>query len=505
MKKLVRTGLMLILLCAFLQPDAAFSKEDVAPLSTESQMCIGCHASVTPGIVSDWKNSRMAKTTPGRAKEKPDLEKRVSFENMRKELADVVIGCAECHTMNPEKHEDTFDHAGVRVHPVVTPGDCAACHPAERKEFSENIMAEAHGNLEDNPLYGALVTAAAGSLKFSDMKLEQKEPSDDTKADSCLFCHGTKLKVKKTAGRETDMGPMEFPVIQGWPNQGVGRINPDNSKGSCSACHPRHRFSIETARKPETCSQCHKGPDVPAYKVYSVSKHGNIYNSQKNSDKWDFASVPWKVGKDMEAPTCAACHISLLTTEDGTPLAQRTHRMNDRLAWRIFGLPYAHAHPQSPDTSKIVNKDGLALPTALDSTPARDFLISENTMNKREETMQQVCRGCHSSGWIKGHFSRLESTIEETNAQTLTATKILQEAWEKGAAKGPSENKSPFDEAIERMWAETWLFYANSTRFASAMGGADYGVFAQGRWYLTGNITLMVKLLELKTDLKQKD
>jgi hydroxylamine dehydrogenase len=39
---------------------------------------------------------------------------------------------------------------------------------------------------------------------------------------------------------------------------------------------------------------------------------------------------------------------------------------------------------------------------------------------------------------------------------------------------------------------EQWLFYANSTRLASAMAGADYGVFANGRWYLSKNIRTML-------------
>lgn len=501
MKGLVRAAAVTGLLGIFILP-AAFADQDNEKISQKSRQCLGCHESATPAIVSDWKNSRMSKTTPDQAIKEPELSRRVSFESLSEDLSGSVVGCAECHTLQPEDHADSFDHAGSRVHTVVTPDDCAVCHPAERKQYSDNIMSQAHGNLQDNEVYQHLVTAAAGPLAFEDLKLKQDIPSDETDADSCLFCHGTRLEVETTEERETSMGPMDFPVIRGWPNQGVGRINPDKSKGSCASCHPRHRFAIETARKPETCSQCHKGPDVPAYKVYTVSKHGNIYNAQKNSDEWNFSAVPWTLGKDLEAPTCATCHVSLLTSKDGQVVSERTHRMNDRLAWRIFGLPYAHAHPESADTTKIKSKDGLALPTALDGTPASDFLISEETMDERNRTMQQACRGCHSGGWVKGHFSRLEHTIEETNAQTLTATQIIQEAWERGAAEGPFQGGSPFDETIERMWTENWLFYANSTRFASAMGGADYGVFAQGRWYLTRNIHEMADLLELKTDSK---
>ena len=86
---------------------------------------------------------------------------------------------------------------------------------------------------------------------------------------------------------------------------------------------------------------------------------------------------------------------------------------------------------------------------------------------------------------------------------TLTATRILLTAWEKGVARGLSQKASIFDETIEKMWVEQWLFYANTTRFASAMAGADYGAFANGRWYLSKNIQKMVDWLELKTRMKK--
>ncbi len=74
---------------------------------------------------------------------------------------------------------------------------------------------------------------------------------------------------------------------------------------------------------------------------------------------------------------------------------------------------------------------------------------------------------------------------------TLAATKILLAAWDRGLAMGLAQHDSIFNEAIEKMWAEEWLFYANSTRFATAMGGADYGVFADGRWAMSRNIQKM--------------
>jgi hypothetical protein len=333
--------------------------------------------------------------------------------------------------------------------------------------------------------------------------LRAHAPDDLTNADSCLACHGTQIEVQGLAARDTDMGEMEFPVLTGWPNQGVGRVNPDGSKGACTACHTRHEFSIKMARQPYTCSQCHKGPDVPAYPVYMVSKHGNIFASQK--DGWDFESIPWVAGRDFTAPTCATCHVSLIQSEAGGVLAERTHQMSDRSKYRIFGLIYAHPHPSSSDVTTIRNKAGLPLPTELTGEPAMDYLIGPKEQEARLERMMKVCSACHSRSWTEGHFARLDHSIETTNAMTKAATQIVLSAWDRKLAKGLAENDNIFNEAIERKWVNQWLFYANSTRFASAMGGADYGVFANGRYHLSDNLGEMYDWLRFLEMTKEKE
>ncbi|MHB8765181.1 MAG: multiheme c-type cytochrome [Deferrisomatales bacterium] len=461
-----------------------------APVSSATEACLGCHAEVTPGIVADWRASRHSRVSPGEALRRAPRERRVSASSAPEGLADTAVGCAECHTRDPDRHADTFEHNGFRVHVVVTPDDCAACHPEERAQYAENLMANAHGNLQDNPLYRQLAEAVNGLQTFDRGALTPHGSDPQTDADSCLACHGTRVEVTALAPRDTAFGEMTFPVLSGWPNQGVGRINPDGSKGACTSCHPRHQFSIEVARKPYTCSQCHKGPDVPAYPVYMVSKHGNIYDALEA--KWDFDAVPWVPGKHFTAPTCAACHVSLLTTEGGEVVAERTHRMNDRSEYRLFGLVYAHPHPVSADTTVIKNRAGLPLPTELTGELAEGFLIGPEEQRARRERMQKICHQCHSRQWTDGHFARLDRTVETTNAMTLAATRIVLDAWGQGLARGPAQGDSPFNEALERKWVSQWLFYANSTRFASAMGGADYGVFANGRFQLCSNLQEML-------------
>jgi len=447
--------------------------------------------------MADWGRSRHAKGTPGEGIKKPSLERRISNEKVPESFAKTVVGCAECHTLNSEKHKDSFEHNGYRIHTVVSPSDCSTCHPVEVQQYDRNLMSHAYANLTHNALYQDLINSVNGTPSFENDKASLASSNPDTGPDSCLYCHGTEVKVTGVKKRDTEMGEMEFPVLSGWPNQGVGRINPDGSKGSCAACHTRHQFAIEMARKPYTCSECHKGPDVPAFGVYEVSKHGNIYSSL--GKEWDFKAVPWTIGKDLTAPTCATCHVSLTVAgESGEVIAERTHQMNDRIAWRIFGLIYAHAHPTSPDTTLIKNKAGLPLPTELTGEPVSEYLIDSGEQERRNTAMQKICRSCHTEEWVKGQFARIENTMKTTNEMTLTATKILLAAWDKGVAKGPAQKDSPFNEAIEKKWVEQWLFYGNSTRFASAMVGADYGVFANGRWYMSKNIQEMLDWLEFK-------
>lgn len=464
-------------------------------ISEATQNCLECHAEATPGIVADWEKSRHATTSPAR-------ESRISAKNIPADLTKVVVGCAECHTINPDTHADTFDHEGEGVHVIVSPKDCATCHITEAREYGANKMAHAHGILTKNALYKDLMDSINSEVVYTDGKLVRQSSDSMTEADSCLFCHGTKISVKGRIIRETDFGEMEFPVLEGWPNQGVGRINPDKSMGSCSSCHTRHRFSIKTARQPYTCSQCHKGPDVPAYGIYTVSKHGNIFASHKN--EWDFDAVPWTVGRDFSAPTCAVCHMSEVMDKNGQIVAKRTHQANDRLAWRLVGLVYAHPQPENPDTSIIKNRAGLPLPTELTGEFVSEFLIDEIQMANRNEIMQNICLSCHSNEWVKGHWKRFEHSIKTTNARTLAATRIIMKAWDKGVAKGPDQGASPFDEAIEKKWVRQWLLYANSTRMASAMGGADYGVFAGGRWNMSQNLADMYEFLERSLSLKCK-
>ena len=491
-----KVNLLLCLGIFFLQTSNS-PAADVS-ISEATSECIDCHATFQPGIVKDWHNSRHAGITPKDAMAVEGPARKVSSKKVPESLRGTVVGCAECHTLRPEAHADTFEHNGYEIHVVVSPKDCSTCHSQETEQYSKNLMANAYDNLAENTLYQKLQRSIIGTKKRSQGRITSGPADEATKAEACYYCHGTKLKVVGQETRDTEAaGELEFPVIEGWPNQGVGRVNLDGSLGSCSACHTRHAFSIEMARKPDTCKECHVGPDVPAFKVYAASKHGNIFAAMHAT--WDFSAVPWTIGKDFSAPTCASCHISLLANTDDEVVTERTHQMNNRLPWRIFGLVYAHPHPQNSDTTIIRNKDGLPLPTDFEGGLATGYLIGKDEMEARRKTMQAACLNCHDSSWVNGHWKRLENTIQTTNAETLVATQIMIEIWQNGFAAGLNQDSNPFDEAIEKKWSDSWLFYANTIRFASAMGGGgDYGVYANGRYQLSQTLLELDDWLKLR-------
>lgn len=463
-----------------------------AEMSSQTEGCINCHGMLHPGIVADWERSRHAKVTPAMALETPELERRMSSDDIPDELLSTAVGCYECHALNPAEHTDNFSHFGYNVNVVVTPNDCKTCHAVEVEQYAGSKKAEALKIFTENPLFSTLVDTITSGAEVDGTHIIPGESLAHTKNKTCYNCHGTVVEVKGMRTVSSDFGDIEVPDLTNWPNQGVGRINPDGSLGCCTACHPRHGFSIKVARKPYTCSQCHLEPDVPAYNVWKESKHGNIFNSSNQS--WDMGNVPWVPGEDFRAPTCAVCHNSLLATSDGTVIRERNHNFGDPLWVRILGIIYSHPQPKDGRTYIIENQDGLPMPTTFAGELASDYLIDSDEMEARRSAMMDTCGLCHSRSWVEGHFTEMDTVISDADSMVLSATKLLQQAWDAGIA----DDSNPFDETIEQMWIKQWLFYASSVRYVGAMGGSDYASFKNGWWELNRNLQEMKDYIDVR-------
>ena len=339
--------------------------------------CLSCHQDNNPGLYQQWKNSAHG---------------------------DNDIGCYDCHAADPED-ADAFEHNGATIATLVTPKDCGQCHAEIAEQTSNSYHAHAGEILDSN--YAYLAHASGG------------EPIAMV---GCESCHGAKVKIDENSPNK--LSPKT------WPNSGIGRINPDGSKGSCNACHSRHSFSAAQARQPENCGKCHLGPDHPQKEIYEESKHGIAYFSHK--DKMALDSEEWIVGKDYyEAPTCATCHMSATSNQ---PI---THDVGDRISWTL-----------RPPVSK--NK--------------------ENWEEKRQ-SMQDVCLNCHQQRFVDGHYYQYDALVRLYNEKFA---KPAGEIIKLVKSEKLLENPAAFSNPIEWEYWELWHHEGRRARMGAAMMGPDY-------------------------------
>jgi hydroxylamine dehydrogenase len=366
-----------------------------------AQACLGCHLKTTPAIVQDWVGGQHAKAK---------------------------VSCLHCHQAQPgdkdlDRAHDKFyvNHQapwqdfkhGAAVSAVITPKDCARCHPGPVKQFAKSKHA---GTLE--------------IIWRIDPWLNQGLTSQVERATGCYQCHGSVLKLD-SSGRPDPLT---------WPNQGVGRVNPDGSQGSCSSCHGRHRFSLAQARKPEACGLCHLGPNHPQMEIYAESKHGAIYHSQGEKWNWQAAPEVWTAGVDYRAPTCAVCHMS------GGGGTTATHDVSERLSWEL----------QAPETIR---------PSSFQPWP------SKAKWWQARAKMQGICRQCHSQVWVSSHYFQLDEAVAEYNNLYY---KPVRQKLDQLQHEGLLPRDAFFTSPLWVEYYELWNRVGRSARMGAAMMAPDY-------------------------------
>ncbi len=421
-----------------------------------TKVCIDCHKEVTPGIVAQYENSKHAKENVGCA----DCHAALTEEDLDK--IKEILKLAGVEKYNDPSIMKNHMGSGYDITPAPSPAYCAKCHLKEVREFLKSKHAWTaligpfkiwykemvkRGEIKEGaapknddflkldpyeftskqvtPLY-----PASGVLDKIGL-LEETKSYGETINLMCSECHGSAVIVKN--GK----------IIKGWPNNGVGRLNPDGVPGSCSACHTRHRFDKSEARKPETCGQCHLGPDHPQIEIYEESKHGNIYFSLENHE---FLKEEKLTPENTPAPTCAVCHMSEF---NGVPA---THDVGERLYWE---LQPKFSTPQWYPANLV----------ALGKHKPNEAKAKEN-----RERMKQVCRGCHSSSWVEGYFKLFDEVVKQYNTVAKSAKELLDKIY----AEGLADKKNPIDEYPEIMWYYIWHHDGRRWRMGASMMGPDY-------------------------------
>ena len=380
-----------------------------------TEHCIKCHGAKGAGVVitEQWKISKHA---------------------------EVGVGCLECHGA-AETDIDAYKHEGYFIATIVTPNDCGKCHTKEVKEFTGSHHADA--GMIMGSLDNVLAEVVEGSASF-------KDGSNPAAASGCWQCHGSRVGLQLDSNGKSkfsDSGILQLDP-KTWPNTGIGRINLDGSKGSCSACHNRHHFSVEQVRQPENCGKCHMGPDHPQIEIYEESKHGVNFNAHR--EKMNLAAQPWIVGVDyFAAPTCATCHMS------ATPDQPVTHEVGNRISWTL--RPQVSEKIDAALLSKF-KKTGQEVP--------ENFL----TWEARRQNMQNVCLQCHTKKYVESFYLQYDNVVELFNEKFGKPSLLIMNKLKSSGMLTPID----FDDKLEWTYYFLWHHEGRRARMGASMMGPDY-------------------------------
>ena len=331
--------------------------------------------------------------------------------------AEQGIGCIECH--GTEKDEwDAFycPESDIPVARHPTPKDCAKCHEDEVKEFANSKHAHQ---------FWLLKNADRSVFEFP-----------IATRNGCEECHN------------------------------IGNIWPDKSVGECDVCHTKHSFSLEVARQPETCGECHLGPDHPHIEIYNESKHGNIFkakgkNWDMNYSTQDNEEIP------IEAPVCTTCHM------DGNEKQPMTHDVSARLAWES----------QAPWSFRTVwDQENLG------------------TWEKKRQRMESICASCHAPDFYETYFL----TADLVNLQYNEIRRFFVDWVSRMTKDGvidriEADNKflsnpvlNGWDEDPEHLLYKAWHHEGRRFRHGAEMMGADFTQW-HGIWEIQDDVVNLMK------------
>jgi len=359
--------------------------------------CVICHRMQTPGIVEQFSYSVMA--AQGNT-------------------------CFDCHGVE-QGYPGAEEHNGFYRVVQPTPAICGSqdCHPIELEQYYQSR--------HSLPAYVAMRGTA--DLSAEHLAMYQSIPEGSFAPD--------KARNAIYVLEGPDVTPFTCEQCHN-----IGQPNIDGSVGKCQDCHLRHVFSLEQARKPETCNACHIGPDHPQWEIYQESGHGIAYATEGHYWNWDAPSDDITVA-DMPAPTCAICHQSAFGG------VEASHDMGERLTWYLF----SSISERRPD------------------------------WQDNQQRMQSICGQCHNDNFITDFYTDADKLVEAVNAWVAESNDIIAPLKEQGLLTA-----AEFDEPIDFVYFDLWHHWGRTTKFGAWMNGADYS-----QWH--GAYEVLRDLAELRS------
>ncbi|HEY2819713.1 MAG TPA: multiheme c-type cytochrome [Candidatus Acidoferrum sp.] len=328
------------------------------------------------------------------------------------------VSCLECH--QPAASQEKKEHNGFVISAQMTSGNCKACHEQIYQEFTRSRHAAASwaavmgekGLTPEQIAFGEEYNP--GYVKRPANALAKLEGASSI-TSGCVQCHA------------------------------VGKPNADGTVGNCTVCHMRHTSSVAIARMPQTCGQCHMGPDHSQIEIYEESRHGILFSAQEKLIHLD-ADPKSLTTRDMFVPTCATCHMSGI---NGTKL---THNPGERLSYYLA--------------------DAI-------SKQRPNYLAAQTNM-------KQICNQCHTKSLIDRVYTQAEAVLVTTNGKVQKAQDLVA-GLRKDGVLGPQ----PFQKPIDFLLFDLWHYDGRTSKHGAFMGGADFV-----QWH--GNYELLKKHTQLE-------
>lgn len=382
------------------------AEEPADALAASNDECVVCHRRTTPGIVEQFGHSTMA-------------------------AAEVI--CSDCHVVESD-YPGASEHEGAHVLAQPTTAMCERCHQTEVAQFNQSrhslpayiAYAGAEGLSPDLlAKYEAIPEGGFNPARLRERNALFQLEGEDVTRFACQACHN------------------------------IGKPAADGSVGDCTKCHLRHQFSLEQARKPETCNACHIGPDHPQWEIYQESPHGIAYATDGYTWNWEAEPGTLTV-EDFPAATCAICHMS------GFGATSTTHDVGERLTWYLFA-PISQRRPGWQD-NKV--------------------------------RMQSVCRECHNEVFIETFYNAADRATGAVNAWVEESDQLMAPLKEGGLLTGEA-----FDEPIDFVYFELWHHWGRTAKFGTWMQGPDY-VQWHGAYEVLSDLAELKELVGARLDLE---
>ena len=371
-----------------------------------------------PRVETDQPNAALVKATGKCAECHLRQQYSVVHEYEMSRHGEKGVTCLDCH--QPATNQQGKDHNGFVITAQMTSGNCRSCHEGIYHEFERSR----HAAVSWAAVYGAegLSPEQVSFAEKYQPGYANRPPHPFVKlegasaiASGCAQCHS------------------------------IGKPNSDGTIGTCTACHTRHTSSVEIARLPRTCGQCHMGPDHSQIEIYEESRHGVLFEAQR--DQLNLKAEPKSLTtRDMFVPTCATCHMS------GINGLKVTHDPSERLSYYL-----ADAISKQRPNYQI----------------ARD-------------NMKQVCSQCHASTLVTRVFDQADKVLVDTNTKVQAAKDIVDGLRKDNLISGP-----PFSQPVDFLYFDLWHYDGRTAKHGAFMGGTDFV-----QWH--GNYPILSKTVELK-------